>query len=179
MAGAVQLGRSPVTARSTERTASSATFKRIASIVMPAALPKNHPSPWAPHEFMTTICHELGHNLGCPDIYKGAGAAEIDDRYMTGWDLMDQDSPLPHFSLPHRMQLGWIHPDWIEVCDFGQNPASRTVKLHAIEKLTRSGPPAGSRAGVEVRIREGWNYSSSTDGNKRTASAIRRSSRGT
>lgn len=138
--------------------ANSATFKRIASVVMPAALPKNHPSPWAPHEFMTTICHELGHNLGCPDIYKGAGMAEIDDRYMTGWDLMDADSPLPHFSLPHRMQLGWIHPDWIEVCDFGQNPASRTVRLHAIEKLTRSGPPAGSKAGVEVRIREGWNY---------------------
>lgn len=136
----------------------SSTFKRIAAVVMPAALPKNHPSPWAPHEFMTTICHELGHNLGCPDLYKGASVAEIDDRYMTGWDLMDADSPLPHFSLPHRMQLGWIHPDWIEVCDFGQNPASRTVRLHAIEGLTRSGPPAGSKAGVEVRIRDGWNY---------------------
>ena len=138
--------------------ANTATFKRIASVVMPAALPKNHPSPWAPNGFMTTICHELGHNLGCPDIYKGASVAEIDDRYMTGWDLMDADSPLAHFSLPHRMQLGWIHPDWIEVCDFGQNPASRTVKLQVIETLTRSGPPAGRKAGVEVRIREGWNY---------------------
>ena len=39
------------------------------------------------------------------------------------WDTMDDDAPIPHFSLPHRMRLGWISPDWIEVCDFGKNPA--------------------------------------------------------
>jgi hypothetical protein len=135
------------------------TFSRRASVIMPAALPANHPSPWAADEFMTTICHELGHNLGCPDLYSGGDyPAEIGDRYMTGWDIMDSDSPLPHFSLPHRMRFGWISPDWIEVCDFGKNPASRTVTLQAIETLTRSGPPTGRKTGVEVRIRDGWNY---------------------
>lgn len=56
------------------------------------------------------------------------------------------------------MRLGWISPDWIEVCDFGQNPASRTVTLQAIETTARSGALADRKAGVEVRIRDGWNY---------------------
>ncbi|MDP1858338.1 MAG: hypothetical protein Q8K82_06700 [Gemmatimonadaceae bacterium] len=73
-------------------------------------------------------------------------------------DLMGSDAPLPHFSLAHRMRLGWINPDWIEVCDFGKNPASRTVTLQATETLARTGPPVGRRAGIEVRIRDGWNY---------------------
>ncbi|TAK60539.1 hypothetical protein [Methylobacter sp.] len=138
---------------------SSATFKRIASVVLPAALPMRHPEPWPADGFMTAIAHELGHSLGLPDLYGGVGnLAELTDRFMYNWDLMANDVPLPHFSLPNRMQLGWIHPDWIEVCDFGQNPAGRTVSLQAMETLTRSGPLAGRKAGIEVRIREGWNY---------------------
>jgi hypothetical protein len=136
------------------------TFTRRASVTMPAGFPTGHPTPWTSGEFMSTICHELGHNLGCPDLYQDPYyPAELDeDRYMTGWDLMDSDVPLSHFSLPHRMRLGWISPDWIEVCDFGQNPASRTVTLQAMETLARSGPTAGHKAGVEIRIRDGWNY---------------------
>jgi len=135
----------------------STTFTTTAAVVMPAALPANHPAPWREEEFMTTICHELGHNLGCPDLY-GTFLAEIADRGIDDWDLMSIDGPLPHFSLPHRMRLGWIDPGWIEAIDFGANPASRNVTLRAIEALSRSGPPAGERAGIEVRINDGWNY---------------------
>ena len=141
------------------KTELSTTFTRIPAVVMPAAFPKNHPGPWSPKEWVSTICHELAHNLGCPDLYNGgAFPPEMVIREVGSWDLMGSDSPLPHFSLAHRMRLGWISPDWIEVCDFGQNPASRTLTLQAIESLTRSGPPPGRRAGVEVRIRDGWNY---------------------
>lgn len=135
------------------------TFTRRPSVTMPAGFPVNHPSPWSSDAFMSTICHELGHTLGCPDLYAGADySAELAGRYVEGWDLMESDVPLSHFSLAHRMRLGWISPDWIEVCDFGKNPASRTITLQAIETLTRSGPPAGRKAGVEIRIRDGWNY---------------------
>jgi hypothetical protein len=135
------------------------TFGRRPSVTMPAGFPTGHPSPWSPDEFLSTLCHELGHNLGCWDQYAGDDySAELGGRYVTGWDLMDDDRPLSHFSLPHRMRLGWVSPDWVEVCDFGKNPSSRTVTLQAVETLSRSGPDAGRRAGVEIRIRDGWNY---------------------
>jgi hypothetical protein len=141
------------------KTPTSATFKRIPSVIMPAAMPANHPTPWIEKEWVSTICHELGHTLGCPDLYSGGGyPAELEGRYIEAWDLMASDAPLPHFSLAHRMRLGWINPDWIEVCDFGQNPASRTVTLESMETLKRTGPSPGRKAGVEVRIRDGWNY---------------------
>jgi hypothetical protein len=127
--------------------ASWTTFTRRASVTMPAGFPTGHPSPWSSGEFLSTICHELGHTLGCPDLYEGGDyTAELGGRYMTGWDLMDSDVPLSHYSLPHRMRLGWISPDWVE------------VTLQAIETISRTGPPAGRKAGVEVRIRDGWNY---------------------
>ncbi|MDQ3870812.1 MAG: hypothetical protein M3301_04245, partial [Chloroflexota bacterium] len=135
----------------------STTFKRIPAVVIPAAFPVNHPTPWAEDEFMTTLCHELGHNLGCPDLY-GPFIAETAARDVATWDLMSTDAVLPHFALAHRMRLGWIDPSWVEAVDFGGNPSSRTVKLRAIEAVTRSGPPPGQRAGVEIRVRDGWNY---------------------
>jgi hypothetical protein len=135
-------------------------FIRRPAIVMPAAFPANHPSPWSHKEWVSTICHELAHNLGCPDLYNGGGAypAEVDARMVDTWDLMHTDAALSHFTLAHRMRLGWVNPGWIEVCNFAANPASRTVTLQAVETIARSGPPSGRKAGVEVRIRPGWNY---------------------
>jgi hypothetical protein len=141
------------------KTPFSTTFTRIPAVLMPAGFPSGHPAPWKDKEWVSTICHELGHTLGCPDLYSGSAyPAEIDGRYIDGWDLMASDAPLPHFSLAHRMRLGWINPDWIEVCDFGKNPASRTVTLESMETMKRTGPSPGRKAGVEVRIRDGWNY---------------------
>lgn len=61
------------------------TFTRRASVTMPAGFPTGHPAPWPSGEFLSTICHDLSHNLGCPDLYSGGGyPAEIGDRYITG-----------------------------------------------------------------------------------------------
>ena len=108
--------------------------------------------------FRNILCHELGHSLGCGDLYNtGDLPAEVEARTIGALDLMDQDNNLPHFSLPNRMRLGWIDANWIERVDFSVNAASRNVTLHAAE-LLKSGPAAGRKAGIEIRIRDGWNY---------------------
>jgi hypothetical protein len=141
------------------KTQFATSFQRRPAVVMPAAFPANHPSPWAEREMVTTLCHEVGHNLGCPDLYnRGSFPAEIDSRTMGSWDLMDTDVDLSHFSLAHRMRLGWVNPAWVQVFNFAQNPTGGTVRLQSAETIARSGPTGGRRAGIEVRIRPGWNY---------------------
>ncbi|SDM48243.1 hypothetical protein [Nonomuraea jiangxiensis] len=137
----------------------STTFTRKPAVVMPAAISAGHATPWAEREYVTTIVHELGHTLGMPDLYQGPGyPGEIGERYVGDWDIMHSDVPLPHLSLPHRMRLGWIDPSWVEVCDFSKNPATREITLQALETLARTGPAAGKKAGIEIRLRDGWNY---------------------
>jgi len=75
-----------------------------------------------------------------------------------GLDIMGSDSTLPHFSLPNQMRLGWIDPGWVRTFDFGANPSGAAVTLQALGSFPRSGPPAGRHAGIEVRVRDGWNY---------------------
>jgi hypothetical protein len=65
---------------------------------------------------------------------------------------------LPQASIANKMRLGWIDPSWIETFDFGKNPTGHAVTLHAAEALARTGPPAGRKAAIEVRIADGWNY---------------------
>jgi hypothetical protein len=55
------------------------------------------------------------------------------------------------------MRLGWIDPAWIERI-FATTPNGRTVTLQAAFSFARAGLPAGRKAGIEVRIRDGWNY---------------------
>ena len=137
----------------------STTFTRKPATCMPAAISAGHPSPWAEKEYVTTMVHELGHTLGMPDLYEKPGfPAEIGGRYVGSWEMMATDVTMPHLSLPHRMRLGWIDPSWVEVCDFSKNPATREVTLQALETLSRSGPGAGRKAGIEIRLRDGWNY---------------------
>ncbi|HJT58574.1 MAG TPA: hypothetical protein VJ761_18850 [Ktedonobacteraceae bacterium] len=140
------------------KTAYSTGIKAIPCVFMPSGFPSSMPgdSRWP---LVPALCHEIGHTFGCEDLYnRGDFPAEIMTREIASLDLMDEDSPLPHLSLPNRMRLGWIAPNWIEVFDFGVNPSGHPVTLQAMETLTRKGPPPGRKAGIEVRLRDGWNY---------------------
>ena len=121
--------------------------------VYPAALPVK---PILEH----TLCHELGHNLGLDDLYDAHGdyPAEINARSPANADLMASSRPLPHFSLGNRLRLGWVKPAWLRRFDFSASPTGGMVTLHATERLTQSGPPAGRVAGIEVPIQDGWSY---------------------
>lgn len=102
---------------------------------------------------LETFSHELGHNLGLGDQYTPA----VGTRNPGGWEMMDADNPFPHFSVAHRMMLGWVPGNRIRSFNFqalGGAAVDETVTLHAIEEQ----PPAGSFSGVEVRIADGLNY---------------------
>lgn len=100
-----------------------------------------------------TFCHELGHNLGLGDQYKPPVAG----RNPGGWEIMHADDPFPHFSIAHRMMLGWVPAGQVQEFNFqalGGAPVDQTVVLHASEEP----PPAGRVSAVEVRIADGLNY---------------------
>ena len=107
-----------------------------------------------------TLSHEIGHNLGLADLYDARNdfPAEINSRSPSDVDIMASSRPLPHFSIGNRMRLGWIKPAWLRRFDFSASPTGGTVTLHATERLTRNGPPAGRFAGIEVPIQDGWSY---------------------
>ncbi len=108
---------------------------------------------------LPVLCHELGHTLGLEDLYnRGDYPAEIEARTIGELDFMGSEFSLPHASIANKLRLGWIHPNWIDSFDFGKNPAGRTVRLQAVESLTRQGPTPGSKAGIEIRVQDGWNY---------------------
>ena len=113
----------------------------------PAALPV---APILEH----TLCHELGHNIDLDDLYDAHGdfPAEVNERTAHYADLMASSRPLPHFSIANRMRLGWVQPAWLRRFDFAASPTGGTVTLHAAERLTRGGPPAGRFAGIEVPL---------------------------
>jgi hypothetical protein len=108
---------------------------------------------------MPVLCHELGHTLGLEDLYnRGDYPAEIEVREIKELDYMGSEFSLPHASIANKLRLGWIHPNWIESFDFGKNPVGHAVRLQAVESLTRQGPVPGNKAGIEIRIQDGWNY---------------------
>ena len=137
------------------------TFRNMPILFMPShapsMMPTNETLKRVDHTFI--LCHELGHTLGCEDLYDtGDLPGELDPRLMRGLDVMGTGDDLPHFSLPNRMRLGWIGEKWIERVDFSVNAAPKTVVLQAAETLRRTGPPTGRAAGIEIRVRDGWNY---------------------
>lgn len=125
--------------------------KTLAVVVMP--------HNWSVKPIYATIAHELGHNLGLGDQYgKATYSADVNNRVTGNWELMDNEIPLPQFTIVHRMMLGWIQSGWLRPYNFALNggaPVDETVTLQAIETCP---PAAGRYAGIEVRIADGYNY---------------------
>ena len=97
--------------------------------------------------------------MGCEDLYNyGDFPAEGDGARGQRLDLMAQDEPLRRTS-PCPTACAWAgSTPWIDVFDFGANPNGRAVTLQAAETLARNGPPPGRKAGIEIHVRDGWNY---------------------
>lgn len=107
-----------------------------------------------------TLSHEIGHNLGFPDLYTNANplfTPDVISRDITNFDLMSNEGQLPHLSVAQKMEVGWVRPNWVLPLDFSRSttPLDQTVTLHASELGL---PPAGRFSAVEVRIADGWNY---------------------
>jgi M6 family metalloprotease-like protein len=114
------------------------------------------PNEWGTtgnREIYETFSHELGHNLGMGDQY----SPSVPGRNCGGWEMMDSDDPFPHFTIAHLMMLGWADPNWVEPFNFQSMaaPVDETVHLSPIED---GAPPAGHKAGIEIRLADGWNY---------------------
>ena len=115
------------------------------------------PNDWHsldPREIHQTVSHELGHNLGLGDLYTppvltGVGT---NNRNLGSWDIMDTDTLLPHFSIAHKMILGWISDSQITVYNFtDRNSVNDMIRLQPCELGTGT-------VGLEIRITDGWNY---------------------
>ncbi len=121
------------------------------------------PNEWgttSAREIYETLSHEMGHNLGLGDMYTPKVAMPNSPptyRNLEDWDMMDDDNIFPHFSVMHRMMLGWVPASWLQTFNFanGGVPINQTISLHPIEL---GAPPAGKKTAVEIRIADGWNY---------------------
>jgi M6 family metalloprotease-like protein len=114
------------------------------------------PNEWGTggnREIFETFSHELGHNLGMGDQYTPSVAG----RNPGNWEMMHGDDAFPHFSVYHRLALGWVQPSWVQAFNFQSMaaPVDQTVTLAPIEN---GAPAAGRKAGVEIRLADGWNY---------------------
>ncbi|MFA6703092.1 MAG: CARDB domain-containing protein [Dysgonamonadaceae bacterium] len=101
----------------------------------------------------STIVHELGHSIGLGDQYTPETG-----RNPGNWETMAWENNLSHFSLAHRMMLGWIQAGWLKTYNFatgGGGVVNETISVSPIE----NGAPSGSdKIGMEIRIADGWNY---------------------
>lgn len=114
------------------------------------------PNEWGTtdnREVFETFSHELGHNLGMGDQY----TPSVPGRNPGSWEMMDSDDPFPHFSVVHRLALGWVQPGWVQSFNFQSMaaPVDQTVTLAPIEN---GAPSASRKTGVEIRLADGWNY---------------------
>ncbi len=109
-------------------------------------------------EIYDTLTHELGHNMGLPDLYMDGAFGAVAARDVGSWDVMSWDDPLPHMSVANKMRLGWIRPPAVKTYNFagsGSGAVDETITLRASEL---GAPPAGEFSAIEVRIANGWNY---------------------
>lgn len=108
-------------------------------------------------EIHETLAHELGHNLGLPDLYMdAANYGAVASRDVDSWDTMSFEGALGHFTTPNKLRLGWILGADVKTFDFTSSGAvDEVVELHA---SSLGAPPSGRFSAVEVRIADGWNY---------------------
>jgi M6 family metalloprotease-like protein len=106
-----------------------------------------------------TLSHELAHNLGLGDLYSPlVKMGAIKFRNPGDWDIMDNESTLPHFSIANRMTLGWIEETLIEPFNFHTGKrVDKPITLYPIEQ-DKPTPPNDWKAGIEIRIADGKNY---------------------
>ncbi|PVH87593.1 hypothetical protein DL98DRAFT_566682 [Cadophora sp. DSE1049] len=130
----------------------------IAVLGMPDAWSTFMPSK----DLLGTLCHEIGHNLGFPDLYTSLNtdfSPEIKSRNITNFDLMSREAHLPHMTVGQKMETGWLRPEWVRTFDFSRStiPVDEFVTLQAAEL---GAPPIGSDqfSAVEIRLADGWNY---------------------
>ncbi|HEX2384427.1 MAG TPA: hypothetical protein VHI95_17405, partial [Acidimicrobiales bacterium] len=107
-----------------------------------------------------TLSHELGHNLGYPDLYTNADpnySADVISRDITNYDLMSAEGELPHMSIGQKMECGWVAATEVRAFDFSRStiPLDESVTLVPAEG---GPPPTGKFKAIEVRIADGNNY---------------------
>ena len=107
-----------------------------------------------------TLSHEMGHTINLPDEYKPTVAGRMLAGTPAGasWDPMEAEGPLPHFTLPHRMMLGWTQASWIKLYDFQASPGTMVDDTITLSSVESGSPPAGQFVGIEVRVGDGRNY---------------------
>ncbi|WP_157975930.1 CARDB domain-containing protein [Lewinella sp. IMCC34191] len=101
-----------------------------------------------------TFTHELGHNLRMGDMY----TPTVSGRNPGAWEMMHADGNLPHFSLAHRMMLGWVDPAWVKTYNFASSGGGAVDENIVLSPIEDGLPGSGRRAGIEVRLTDGWNY---------------------
>jgi len=100
-----------------------------------------------------TIVHELGHSIGLGDQYTPATG-----RNTGSWEPMDSEDLLPHFTLAHRMMLGWVQAPWLKLYNFANGGGGVVNDVITLSPIERAAPPAGRNSGIEIRIADGLNY---------------------
>ena len=125
-----------------------------------------------------TLTHEMGHTLGLPDEYKPnvAGRMLAGTPAGASWDPMEAEQPLPHFTIAHRMMLGWVQPTWVKLYNFLASGATvdETITLAAVEAGRRRQASSPESRSVSAT---GATTTSSTGGARRPRSATGNSSR--
>jgi len=70
---------------------------------------------------------------------------------------MSREGTLAHFTLAHRMMLGWVAANWLRLLNF-QTLGSTVDQVITLSPIEDGTPPMGQSAGIEVRVGDGRNY---------------------
>jgi len=83
------------------------------------------------------FAHEMGHSLGLSDLYVHDLAAKGDSSaiYVGKWDLMSMSSVQGGFCAYHKISLGWILPNQVNVIKTGQ---AKTATVDPLEVANQS-----------------------------------------